>query len=359
MTWYVVKLRFTTAVHLGSDEAGIGVENTQVILHSDTIFSALCNAWAKFRILSTKELGELKRLFDDSPPFKLSSGFPYLPKAYGTQFFLPRPLLNTRQFEIFDKDMRPEQKTEWKKQLNQSQFIPSEFFEKWLKSQRFAQEGWLDELRAWDNVVVEDIRPQHAQDRLTMASQLYHLGEMFFEPDPYFDCGLYFIVQFPGDESWKDKLNKGLKSLSDIGLGGERDFGMGRFLCDGVEHGVLVPIDERHPLSFLADSTRQSDKHCVLSLFYPTMSEQQIIQVAIKENVSSDAYQLVRRKGWIFSTSTLLQMKRQTVTMFSEGSVFRIEDFVPQGSIVDLKPNGFPHPVWRFGVALSVPLAES
>jgi len=355
MTYYIVRLRFLTPVHFGSDEAGIGVENVQPLLHSDTIFSALCNAWAKFGILTAKELQELKQSFDTSPPFKLSSAFPYRPKGAGTEFYLPKPVMSTKQFEIFGNEMRPEQKTEWKKWLKKTHFISSGYFEKWLKDEQFIQEGWIDELKAWKEIMVEEIRPQHAQDRLTMASQLYYLGEIFFEQEQDYDCGLYFMVQFPMDEIWKDKLSKGLKALSDLGLGGERHFGMGRFKCDDNEYGTLVPIDEHPPLHFLTESTIHSNHYCVLSLFYPTVTEQKMIQ----KNVSSVAYGLVQRKGWVFSSTTLLQMKRKTVNMFSEGSVFSIPGFTPQGTIIDVKPNGFPHPVWRFGMALSVPLIES
>ena len=120
MTWHYVKLKFTTAVHFGADESGIGTEAVQPFLHSDTIFSALCNAWAKFRILSDHDLSELKQCFDTAPPFKISSAFPYLRSGPPLKYFLPKPILATKQFDYFGQEMRSGQISEWKKQLKQA-----------------------------------------------------------------------------------------------------------------------------------------------------------------------------------------------------------------------------------------------
>lgn len=355
MTWHYVKLKFTTPVHFGADEAGIGIEAVQPCLHSDTIFSALCNAWAKFRIVSDNDLSQLKQCFDTAPPFKISSAFPYYRSGAPLKYLLPRPMLATRQFDYFGNEMRPEQMSQWKKQLKQAQFIPSVYFEKWLQPDQFIQEGWLDELNDWKSILIEEIRPKHAQDRLTQASEIYHYGQLFFEQE--YDCGLYFMVQLYED-SWKNWLNSGLTALSDMGFGGERNLGMGRFACDDNDKGVLLPINNRHPLFFLTKNM-PAEHNCTLSLFYPTHSEIKLIKNALNNKNDIIAYALLKRKGWTYSTSTLLQMKRQTVNMFQEGSVFGIENLTPQGTILDVKPDNFPHPVWRYGIALSVPLNGS
>ena len=41
----IIKLNFTSPLHIG--EIGIGLEESSLILHSDTIFNAICNALAK------------------------------------------------------------------------------------------------------------------------------------------------------------------------------------------------------------------------------------------------------------------------------------------------------------------------
>lgn len=365
MKWYVVKLKFLTPVHFGHDEPGIGIESVQTLLHADTIFSALCNVWARFHILTREELEGLGNIFNTSPPFRLSSAFPYMFKSTRLKFYLPKPHIDTRQFEIFGDDMIPHRKTEWKKQLKNVQFIPSEFFENWLKEEQFIKDGWLEDLNAWQGSFVEEIHPHHAQDRLTQASELYHSGKIFFHQEQEDDCGFYFLVQFPEEDNvWKEKLNEALMALSTMGLGGDKSLGLGRFEYNiTTKHGVLEEIDRWDDLEFLKESAQEEkDKKCVLSLFWPTESERKsivdILNVEDKKN-NSIAYGLVQRKGWTGSTSTLHKMKRKTMTMFSEGSVFGVEGFSPQGSIIDIKPVGFPHPVWRYGIALTVPIMYS
>lgn len=357
MSWYIVKLRFTTPVHFGADKSGIGIEAVQPFLHSDTLFSALCNAWAQFRIFTTTEIDGFKAVFDSSPPFILSSAFPFKREKHGFLYYLPKPIVNTNQFDLFKSEMRPEQISEWKKQFKNARFIPSDFFEKWLKSERFMEEGCLELLHAWKEIFTEEIRPHHAQDRLTMMSELFHHGEIFFEQD--MDCGLYFIVKFPTDETWKSKLNQGLKALSLTGLGGDRNLGMGRFRYDDENFGTLKPIDKLHPLFFLTQDDESSTKHSILSLFYPENEEIQLIKTELQSNPDSVAYELIKRKGWSFSTATFLQMKRKTINMFAEGSSFELPGHIPKGTLVDVKPEGYPHSVWRCGIALSVPLSSN
>ena len=71
--------------HFG--QRGVGIEETEPLARSDTIFSALCHNW--LMLYGEKELEALlARFLDGDPPFLLSSAFPYAGEVY----FLPRPL---------------------------------------------------------------------------------------------------------------------------------------------------------------------------------------------------------------------------------------------------------------------------
>ena len=109
---------------------------------------------------------------------------------------------------------------------------------------------------------------------------------------------------------------------------------------DEIE-SILTRIEKRY-----ADiKNAEGNCFCILSLWYPKDDE----QIGIK------AYQTVLRKGWIFSMSSAKQMKRKTLRMFKEGSIFGNQ---PKGKLVDVTPPGFDdHRVCRWGKALSVKMS--
>ena len=42
MQYKIFKLKFETPVHFGNEKVGTSLENTNIICHSDTLFSAMC-----------------------------------------------------------------------------------------------------------------------------------------------------------------------------------------------------------------------------------------------------------------------------------------------------------------------------
>ena len=42
MQYKIFKLKFETPVHFGSEKVGTSLEKTNIICHSDTLFSAMC-----------------------------------------------------------------------------------------------------------------------------------------------------------------------------------------------------------------------------------------------------------------------------------------------------------------------------
>jgi len=205
----------------------------------------------------------------------------------------------------------------------------------------------------------EHIVAKHVQDRLTSESNLFHKTQYAFKNIDYDDpCGLYFLVSLK-DESFKEPFDQGLKALSQVGLGGERNFGLGRFEIDDFANGFLSPIeDDASELAFLFEDSSASLK-CLLSLSLPYESEISTLIKLTKSNILH--YDFILRKGWTFSSINFHQMKRQSVYMFSEGSVFE-KDHCPIGRIDDVAPldeqknKNYPHPIFRFGKSFSVPL---
>jgi CRISPR type III-A-associated RAMP protein Csm4 len=89
--------------------------------------------------------------------------------------------------------------------------------------------------------------------------------------------------------------------------------------------------------------------HWLLSLFAP--AEQDAV------DWSRGNYWLVERGGRVDSPAGSGELKK-TLQMVGEGSVI-YAPVAPSGAAPDVAPGGFPHPVFRAGFAVSVPLPEA
>lgn len=349
MTYYIVRLKFTSPVKFGADNSGIGIDNTQPFVHSDTLFSALCNAWAKYGILSNDELSECgEKVIISSTSF-------YVYKV-GAIYFVPKPLITSAWLN----ELKCGKKEQLEKIIKKATFVTSEMYKHWLDPDPpdnvFADNpDTLSKRLDYGTLFRKHTVAKHAQDRLTGASNLYYDGKCEFKSAP--TCGLYFMVGLK-DDLFKEKFNQGLKALSQIGLGGERNIGFGRFEV-GNGNGVLCDIEtDGSNLGFLFELTA-SKYRCLFSLSLPTKAEVDTIKGIGKEHIAQ--YDITLRKGWTFSSLNLCQMKRQAVSMFSEGSVFE-NNLCPVGKNENVVPldeknnEDYPHPVFRFGKSFSVSL---
>ena len=89
--------------------------------------------------------------------------------------------------------------------------------------------------------------------------------------------------------------------------------------------------------------------HWLLSLFSPAAAD------AVEWTRGS--YTLLERGGRVDSPAGSGALKKQ-LQMVSEGSVL-YAPAAPQGAAPDVAPDGFAHPVFRAGFALSIPLPEA
>lgn len=342
MALFIVKLHFEKPFRVGSVIKGVGLENSQNYINSDTIFSALVNVWNKYNIIDSIELQNLECYKD----FIISSAYPYSFFKEKDYFFLPTPKMP------YPLTKRHYAKYELNKILKQSTFLPSEYVKNFLidgeglSKERF--ETIKEKINTQYRATTQKLTPHHLQDRITSDSQLYYKAILYANRKR---GGLYFLINICKDEDqWKDRFNKGLKALSKEGLGGERTY-LGKFFVDD-NSGTLLNVNPYHDLSFLGlDTGSTSNYYYVISLLFPNDNDLGSL------DTSKSYYDLIIKKGWTFSTLSYIQMKRKTVPFFSEGSVF---NFKPEGKIVDARPvkNGvkYPHPVWRYGKAFAIRL---
>lgn len=332
MQRHLIRLDFQSPLHIGSDEPLIGIEGVQPGIHSDTIFSGMINVWARLiprRISGNMpDVGEvLKRFTDGYSPFKISSCFPY----QGYNYYLPRPM--TFPKELLDPNNR------WKygKSVKERRFIYCATFCKWCAGENVLGDFADDEPR---KPYKQAIVPRVTVDRPTSRPQLFHCGVVYFDEN----CGLYFLLEVENDE-WLGYIEAVLRLLGEYGVGGERTTGCGRF-----RHELVRDIEVESEWKDIFSGSSNANAYCVLSLYYPRASERDMFH----ESQLNLAYEIVPRRGWVFSSVVGGGGKRQSCNMLAEGSVV---PRAPIGKLARVTPSGFTeHEVYRYGYAMSVPI---
>ena len=334
----IVKLRFRSALHLGANVSGIGLEEVLSIAHSDTMFSCLINGYAEIHTGDSKKIKNLLALFrEGEPPFRISSAFPFQILGSNVTYYLQKPLIGLPRF--YDPIHGQRIKREYYKLVQNTQLIPFDIFKKWLgydgTTTRIGKVELENAATDAASLCTREIRPQHARDRLTDSTQLYHTGLVHFQHG----CGLYFLVELNDTAflGW-DEFRAILIQAGRNGLGGRRSHGNGVFK---VTKDTISNLDSNWKELF---DLPEQNGFINLSLYLPETLD----------DLSPVAYQLIPRRGWCYSSVTPTQMKRQTVTMFGEGSVFRNR---PKGALADVTPKGFTtHNIYRYGIPISLPI---
>ncbi|MFN7923475.1 MAG: hypothetical protein U0Q16_25460 [Bryobacteraceae bacterium] len=159
-------------------------------------------------------------------------------------------------------------------------------------------------------------------------------------------CAVVF-ASVPVAEQWGPRIRAAFKLLSDTGLGGERTSGWGQFTVERADPGDLAELlfgkrnDNAAEGESEAAAAPAESAHWLLSLFRPASSD------TVDWNRGS--YTMVERSGR--SGAAL----KKTVRMVEEGSVLFCAE-APRGAAADVAPDGFAHPVYSAGFAVSLPL---
>jgi len=361
MCWQLVKLNFgRNNAHFG--ELGIGLEQTSERVLSDTLFSAWMSAYAK--LFGKDEVGQILQEYEQNPQsaFRISSTCIYHCYEEEYTYYLPRPL-------VFPKGYPQEDDWEIDKVYKKLNYLPLEVWHRWYQSEE-GMTNDIDELReiaeaktkydipkdgnlyeartfAYGETFKTCLIPKVAVDRITRATNFYHTGFVKFRWEPERDeyTGLYFLINFPPnfDQNIKENLRMSLELLGEEGLGGERSSGAGRFEPEWLD------LDETWQDIVAPQIT--NPHHCLISLYW--QNPKNGLPNGLLEESSS--YELVERRGWISSPFSGRQLRRKSVGMFAEGSVFPISVF---GELANVTPSDFRanHSIYRSGICLSLPI---
>ncbi len=333
-TYTVYHLTFKTQLHLGratgpAQTGSLGLQKTENYIPADTLFSAICQMWATFYDTASLTAFLNKYAADDTTlPFTLTSAFPYAHNVY----CYPRPLT----FQASSKKSK------------RVQFVSDNIFRDIIAGNlsAFDEENLINGEKVWvssaekaqlkspddDDYAIwkTATRPRVTIGSQNAGSEIWHVETVQFNKC----CGLWFAADFDSDET-QQKFETLLRVLGDCGIGGERNAGYGMF-------------DFAEADDFEIPTADAGNQFVTLSPVCPKSVDQ--LEHLLKGYI---AYTLTQSTGWLSATGSA--QRRNQVNMFSEGSVLNTGES-QIGRLVDLKPDTWSHPVYRYGYAWPVRL---
>jgi CRISPR type III-A-associated RAMP protein Csm4 len=363
----LIKLHPTTPWRIGPDSGDR--DRVDRIYHSDSLYSAVSNAMARLGILDewlnatagapaphvsvgdSNAEGTPASEGAPAPCVSLglpssglpSSGIPFTPAVRFSSCF---PFQGDLRFVVPPRSLWPppaSPKVRWRG----AKFVPLGVVNELLTSRSISEEGWTVDPASECLIPIGNsgaasgpfrvtVRSSAAIDRRGMGVAAHSTACIEFASH----SGLWAIAEFADDaarEKWTAPLQGALRLLADSGFGGERSRGWGR--------AEVTFSDD--PLPFGATGEPGDSAWWMLSLFHPASDD--------SIDWGRGSYSLTTRGGRIESPARWGDEKKPT-RMIAEGSVI-VSAGEPRGSVSNVAPDDFPHPVYRAGYAVAVPIS--
>ncbi|MBN1625209.1 MAG: type III-A CRISPR-associated RAMP protein Csm4 [Deltaproteobacteria bacterium] len=204
----------------------------EISLHSDTIFGAIC--WGIRTLFGETRLVQILDEFADSPPFLISSTFPYKKDEDTFKYFLPMPLLKPLSIQDLEAQISKDKKkvkelyhsakyervviSNKYKEFRKIKFIGISNFSRIINEPKESElfTDYLSNLLSEPRFYVVGSAQKNSLDRLTKSTT--GSGNTFYVPEIAYreKFGVYFLLQC---QSIDDYLRPVLKLLEDSGIG--------------------------------------------------------------------------------------------------------------------------------------------
>lgn len=278
------KLKFLSALHVDSKGTG-SPETAQEYIQSDTLSAALSTCWATL-------YPDTNANFFSHPDYIVSSAFPYIRDV----LFFPVP-----KFRIWGQsnltEIKTVKKVAWISQAVLEMILGGKTIDlsNVIISKQFAyttKEAQVQDLITTSPWKLSE-RQRVSVDRLGGQSEA---GTFFFAQQQFHpECGLFFLAETSNEKKFESVIH----FLGDCGLGADRNSGLGHFqIKNKMDLAIKIP-DE-------------CDGSLILSLYNPGPDDN------LSRQVSSCAYNITNRSGWISGSSA----GRPPIRVFEEGSFF-------------------------------------
>jgi CRISPR-associated protein Csm4 len=347
-TFSLIRLKFHSPLHLSKGKADY--DSSSEVLHSDTIKSAIfVAALSLYGEKITEKQTNTSNDFLDS--FSVSSAFPYYnvnkEGKDNFRYFFPKAL--TAKINIAGKD-----ELKNRKQAKKIKWLDHEHFEQMLNNQLSAVAektvagAYLSKI--FEHIEKPVLIQSEVVRRVTIPrdgsdAKPFYMDRLFFGEN----AGMFFLIDFH-NENYKTEILNALTLLGENGFGTDRNVGNGNFSAEYIKDAI----------TFATNPTATMQMN--LSLYCP--EEQEFPQI-IREDDTRTAYSLIKRGGWVANPQEDKHrtLRKKSIYMFAEGSVFNVAptSLALKGKLVDLQPQDNavftqPHPIWRDGRAIFVPM---
>lgn len=334
---FIVRLRPSGPWRIGPESGAR--DRVDRVYHSDSLYSAVCGAM--LRLGSLEEWLDATARNPAGSAVRFSSCFPF----QGDTLLAPPPSSH------WPPQSAPQQsaKVRWKG----ARFVPLPLIASLVRGEPFSEDAWAADgpsecvLPADRNAAARSpfrvtVRSSAAVDRVVPGLAEPHSTACLEFSE---GSGLWAATAFADPAArrkWREPVKAAFRLLADSGFGGERSRGWGRAetpeFSDGFP-GILGSAPNGDP--------EGGQAWWLLSLFTPAESD--II------DWHRGNYSLVTRSGRVESPVRSGDEKKQ-VRMVAEGAVL-VAGGALNGAARDVAPDGFPHPVYRAGFALAIPIS--
>ncbi len=302
-------------LHLG---IGASLEDTDSIIHSDTIFNGLC--WAYRELYGEAELNHLLRDIIKQKILLISSAFPLSCNV----FYFPKPFhLSAGMLKENDGNM------DNRKKIKSARFISKDLLEDIINgrvAEYHVERGFIHKEREDVPILKTSIEYRNRLDRISYSSDIYRCGYTLIENGAY-----WFAYSI--NEEYRDRILASFRLLADNGFGGERSIGLGKASIEFKTIDIDEPEAPNHIVS--------------LSIYHPTRDEVSRLRVDSSDKI---AYSLISRGGWTDPRVGSIRKKR--VRCFEEGSVLPLQPYAIYGSITNV--NDDKNPIYHYGLCYSI-----
>ncbi len=305
-------------------------DRVDLIYHSDAVFSAVCSAMSQLGF--AQEWLRATAQSETGPAVRFSSFYPF----QGSTLLVVPP-----------RSIWPPPEAT-KIRCKGARFVPLSVVESLLAGQGIDENRWAVDGES-ECLIPHDagrgpfriaLRSNAGVDRLEAGKVESHATACLEFSQ---NAGLWTVVQFADAAAatqWEAPVRSALLLLADSGFGGERSRGWGR--SDTPQWQPWTPPAAPETA---ADPVEQA--HWLLSLYLPSGDD--------LVDWKRGSYSTVERHGRIESSARWGELKSPTL-MIAEGSVLLAGTEELRGAARDTAPAGFPHPVYRAGFAVTVPI---
>ena len=298
MSYFLIRLRFNTAVHFGASDSADSLSLSLDHILADTLFSALCHT-----ALQLYGESEVERLISmaKAGSFKLSDTMPWRVDEKGDdEWYLPKPMIHSNHKTEISHDEQ--------KKLKKLKWISVNDFQKYIDSVndkvKFAPENEAAQF-GFDECVTR-VAIDESSGNTPYRVGLYRFCE---------DCGLYIIAEI--DDEYEERLASLLYTLGCNGLGGKVTSGLGKFDFDAADDMLKLDANNSYAPEWLHRAlTNPSRANMLLTSSLPRDDE-------LEKSLDGASYLLVRRGGFAMSESFApTPTKKRTQYFFRAGSMF-------------------------------------